>query len=248
MALMRTGLDIPRGRGGKANAITMRALNFRVQRRTNAMTRNCMHLFRRCSVQNSIVLAIATTFLTAITAILGHFLIKARENETRRLQLMRDHTALQIAEFYAPLSALTEQLDAAATIGDTLVVPEDERTKVNDLIFAHSFSATHREIFEILKTKLHLAEGRQIPPSFVKYLRHYWAQNIQSILKQANTSATVNDPGFPEDFFWDVKAGLSNVSARYEDSVQMLQTPWHPVHGLIARLNPTDRSHRQAPT
>ena len=89
---------------------------------------------------------------------LGHFLIKARENETRRLQLIRDHTALQIAEFYAPLSALTEQLDAAATIGDSLVVPEDERTKVNDLIFAHSFSATHREIFQILKTKLHLAE------------------------------------------------------------------------------------------
>ena len=58
----------------------------------------------------------------------------------------------------------------------------------------------------------------------------------------------MTDPGFPEEFFWDVKAGLSKVAARYEDSVQMLQTPWHPVHGLMARLNPTDRNQTQPPT
>ena len=76
---------------------------------------------------------------------------------------------------------------------------------------------------QILKTKIYLAEGREIAPSFMKYMRHYRAQYIKTTLDRAGLPANVKDPGFPEQFYYDVKAGLARAAARYDDSIHDLQ-------------------------
>ena len=48
-----------------------------------------------------IAVAIITALVTAIGWIATHFSFKWREDDTRRLQLIRDHAAEQIREFYA---------------------------------------------------------------------------------------------------------------------------------------------------
>jgi len=117
------------------------------------------------------------------------------ENETRRLQLIREHAVQQISEFYAPLSALIEQLNATANICDGIEGPDRQSPELAKLIYADSFGPAHEEILAILKNKIHLAEGRQVPESFIDYLHHYRAQRTQVMLEKAGLSVTVKDPG-----------------------------------------------------
>jgi hypothetical protein len=67
-------------------------------------------------MDTAIVVALVTVAGGAIGGLVSHLLLRWCENETRRLQLIRDRSAQQISEFYAPLDALIEQLDATATI------------------------------------------------------------------------------------------------------------------------------------
>jgi hypothetical protein len=182
-----------------------------------------------------VLVAIIAGVVTAIGWIVTHFSLKWREDATRRLQLIRDHAAEQIKEFYAPLSALTEQLDAAATICEGVKVLKPEHaTKIAELIYADSFEPTHEEIMNILKTKLHLAEPDHInKKSFIDYLHHYRAGHIKAMLDRNGLSADVKDPGFPSDFPDDIRKGLNAAYARYDASIKELQHGQWPIVGKL---------------
>jgi hypothetical protein len=169
--------------------------------------------------------AIIVAFVAAAAGLASHLVLRWRENETRRLQLIRDLSAQQISEFYAPLSALIEQLDATATICDGIEGRDKDKPEISKLIHADSFAPLHEEIVSILKSKVHLAEGRQVPPSVVHYLHHYRAQRTQEMLQKAGLSVSVKDPGFPSKFYDDVMLGLAAASARYEETVEQLRAP-----------------------
>jgi len=199
-------------------------------------------------MDTAIVVAVLGGLVTASGWVVTNLTLKLRENETRRLQLIRDHSAQQISEFYAPLTALTEQLNTIANIWDNIEGPEKDSPKLATLLFTESFGPVHEDILSILKNKIHLAEGREIPVSFVNYFHHYRALRVKFSLEKAGIPVTVKVPEFPSQFYHDVRSGLRAASARYEDTIDQLRAPRSaPPHSLwdrTGRIKATRRTGR----
>lgn len=119
--------------------------------------------------------AIATAAVAAVGWTLAYFLTGWREDRTKRLQLELEHASEQIREFYAPLAALTDQLDSTADVYDRVIEgkSEEERDALSGLFYARFFLPIHEQINEILKKKVHLLEGPTPPKSFTYYFQHY---------------------------------------------------------------------------
>ena len=188
-----------------------------------------------CGGGSSVALwaAILTAFLSGIGWI-GVFIFNGRRaDNTKRLQMMLDRTDAQIREFYAPLVALTDQLNSMSVVTDLTKRNSQGGSghSFDPHLFERFFRPLHEEIVEILKTKIHLKEGADTP-SFVDYFEHYAAQKVYWECKAA--SLPVGDlecRPFPAAFFWDLRKDYDKVSQRYENGVQEL---WHrrlPIFG-----------------
>ena len=83
----------------------------------------------------------------------------------------------------------------------------------------------HKEIINILKTKIHLIEGYDIETAegFKQYLRHYASQEIYWQLLAKGHAIPGDTYSYPESFNNDIKKGLSTVSKRYQDGFQELR-------------------------
>jgi len=152
-----------------------------------------------------------------------------REDRTKRLQLtIERRTSAQINEFYAPLRALTDQLDASVSVKEA--VEKDQPAEVKDRISKQMhtdlFLPLHEQINGILKTKVHLLEGIEIPKSFTEFFVHtetekaYWKLEGVGI----DVSNAIQMP-YPEKFYDDVRSGFDAVIWRYENSVEELRHP-----------------------
>jgi hypothetical protein len=113
--------------------------------------------------------------IAAIGWIAAYFLTGLREERTKRLQLTIEHTSNQIKEFYAPLMPLTDQLDIMVHAKDAVVQGKsgEEVHALSGAFYKKFFLPIHEEINVILKSKVHLMEGRITPPSFLLYFQHY---------------------------------------------------------------------------
>jgi hypothetical protein len=107
--------------------------------------------------------------LTTTGAVVGwaaaYILTGWREDRTKRLQIELDHASAQLKEFYAPLVALTAQLDTTASIKGSVasgMTPEDEH-----------------------ELEVHLLEGRTTPQSFDEYFEHFTTEKAYWTLKKA---------------------------------------------------------------
>ncbi|MDF3809341.1 MULTISPECIES: hypothetical protein [Rhodopseudomonas] len=168
-------------------------------------------------------------FLTATAAIgwlIAYVLNGWRQDRTKRLQIELDHSSAQMKDFYAPLVALTDQLNTTADINDTMVAGKspDESGVVSGLVYDQFFLPIHEEINAILKSNVHLLEGRVMPESFAAYFRHYTAEEVyRSLTARGQDVSNVRVPGYPPEFYHDVRKGYMDVIARYEDSLQELR-------------------------
>jgi hypothetical protein len=91
--------------------------------------------------------------------IIAYILTGLREDRTKRLQLTIEHTSTQIKEFYAPLTALTDQLNTLVLVKRSVVGDGPEDQALSGLFYAKFFLPIHEEINAILKSKVHLLEG-----------------------------------------------------------------------------------------
>jgi hypothetical protein len=111
------------------------------------------------------------TIIAAACAAIGwvvvYFLSSWRDDRTKRLQLEIEHASAQIKHFYAPLVALTDQLDTTVDVLETVTDGKvgGEYHKLAELMYDRFFLPIHEEINAILKTKVHLLEGATAPPS-----------------------------------------------------------------------------------
>lgn len=170
--------------------------------------------------------AFLTTAVAAGGWVVAYILKGWREDRTRRLEIELDHASAQMREFYAPLVALTDQLNTTA--GVTALVtqgkPPEEAHELSGLIYSRFFVPLHDEINTILKTKVHLLEGRMIPRSFEDYFAHYSTERAYWTLTELGKDVSrVTVPGYPSSFYYDVRKGYSDVIARYEDTLKELR-------------------------
>ena len=173
--------------------------------------------------------AVITAGVAAVGWIGAYFLNGLREDRTKRLQLVIEHATTQLKEFYAPLLALTDQLNSLANVLD-LVRESNENDNTADVtkdFYVKFFLPIHEQINEILKTKIHLMEGAKIPPSFIQYFEHYAAQKAYySLVSDGIKVSGMNIPPYPSDFYWDVRKDFGTVSTRYENCLKELQHSW----------------------
>jgi hypothetical protein len=127
------------------------------------------------SLSSAITAAAIAAFVGGVGWIAAYVLNGFRDDRTKRLQLTIEHTSTQIKEFYAPLVALTDQLNTTVSVKMAAVkgkIPEEEYT-LSRLIYKEFFLPLHEQINTILKTKVHLMEGVLTPDSFDNYFKHY---------------------------------------------------------------------------
>ena len=170
--------------------------------------------------------AVLTTAGAVVGWAMAYILTGWREDRTKRLQIELDHASTQMKEFYAPLVALTAQLDTTASIKDfvnTGMTLADEY-ELAELMYSSFFLPLHEEINEILKTKVHLLEGRATPQSFEDYFEHFTTEKAYWTLKKAGKNVSnMTVPNYPPSFYHDVRKDYASVAARYEDNLQELR-------------------------
>jgi hypothetical protein len=172
---------------------------------------------------------VIAAFIAAVVAVsgwfVGSYLIGRRDDRTKRLQLTMEHSEKQIGEFYAPLLGLLEQLDATYVVKERMIKKEPDNAEIiSKIAYKEYFLPLHREIGEILKHKIHLLEGNFIPESVREYFDHFTSENIYwRLTEEEKIKSSVEVKDFPNQFYDDIKANLSNVIERYENAVQELR-------------------------
>lgn len=158
-------------------------------------------------------------------------------DRTRRLELRLKYLERQINEFYAPIYCNIQLIWNVWSIGDLFEKQlessdnnqplEEIQTRIGIRLGKDFFGPIHDEIRNIIKTKMFLVDGIQLPDSFSRYLLHSVMEDVQRKLYDQDgikTSSVIAHPWVYE-FPVDVKAGLDEAMRAYDDVLQELGQP-----------------------
>lgn len=179
-------------------------------------------------INGALITATITGFIGGVGWIAAYVLNSQREDRTRRLQLTIEQASTQIREFYAPLVALTDQLNTLAAIKAEIVRDKspDIDYDLTATFYDQFFLPIHEEINSTLKTKVHLLEGASTPSSFRLYFQHYASEKAYwRLVKAGKDVANMHVPNYPSTFYFDVRRGYQAVMDRYEASLQEMRHP-----------------------
>jgi hypothetical protein len=177
--------------------------------------------------------AIITTMITACVTILGWFVAQqltlAREARNRRLETLLKHYQRQIEEFYGPLFNNINQIFVTNSVHQKISdgLKEETAGQVKEFYHEARYSPLHAEMMQIIKTKLYLIDGSEMPKSFGDYLEHAIQERDQwEIYKQLSIDTTFL-PGrpWPPEFFDNVQSGLERAMRNYEACIGELKAP-----------------------
>jgi len=172
-------------------------------------------------------------FITAVVTIVGWYVTyayaKRREDRTRRLDLLLKLRAQQIEELYGPLRSLIDQIFNVWGVRENILrgidLPPEDDSRVREFFFQNYFTPLHQEIASLLRTKLYLLEGGQLPGSFAAYLEHSTQEACQHRLASelgVDTSG-VSDRAWPDDFYGEVTASLERLIAEHQSGLARLE-------------------------
>jgi hypothetical protein len=176
-------------------------------------------------MSSEVLLAVSAGIVSVVGWFVTYFLAKRREDDTRRLERTVRRVERQIEEFYGPLFNLVHQVVIANHVQHKILagagtgkLDRDKAEAVRRFFRERYFFPVHAEIIQILKTRLHLAEGAAMPEVFYRYVRHAVQEQAQSALwqnDQVDTSFVPGEP-YPNDFYQAVKAGLDRLMVEYD--------------------------------
>jgi hypothetical protein len=150
-----------------------------------------------------------------------------KEDRARKLEKLLSYYERQIEEFYGPLWNMIHQLYVCNETKDKLVkrLDPDKIKQVHEYYQTTYFRPVHDEIRSIIKTKLYLVDGVEMPESFYSYLRHATQERDQQELARNQQIDTSNVKGvpWPEDFHVDIKRGFDTAMRRYEECLNGLR-------------------------
>jgi hypothetical protein len=154
-------------------------------------------------------------------------LLRLREDRTRKLEGLLRHYERQIEEFYGPLWNMVHQLYVCNHTKSEMTphLAPEQAAKVEDYYQNTYFIALHEEIREIIKTKLYLIEGAEMPESFYAYLKHALQERDQRELFKEFDVDTSFLPGasWPYDFHDDIKNGFDTAMKNYNQCLAGLK-------------------------
>jgi hypothetical protein len=169
-----------------------------------------------------IVMTNATLFVGLVAAfvtVLGWFLTRRWEAQTRRLEQDLRYKQRQIEEFYGPLYNLMHQIFAAEEVqGNFLAAAAEKESEIRKYFQDNYFFPFHSEMLRILKDRLYLAEGAAVPSSFDEYLKHACDDRVRSALQvfpEYNWE-------WPDDFEEELKQGFRSVMGEYNGLLDRL--------------------------
>jgi hypothetical protein len=178
---------------------------------------------------------IITALIGAAVAVVGwfvsQFLIRAREDRTRRLETLLKQSQKQIEEFYGPLFNIVHQIFVSSHVQYDILTARDssghdkltseQKSRITEFFLDNYFGKLHQEVNQILKTKLYLIEGSEMPERFFMYLRHVNQERDQRLIAKDLGIDTSFIPGlpWPDDFYTDIKRGFERAMRNYEDSL-----------------------------
>src|SRR5258706_8302785 len=115
-------------------------------------------------------------------------LSRVTEDRSRKLAGLMRHYERQIEEFYGPLWNMVHQLYVCNHTKSELVpqLKGDQVRAIEDYYQNTYFIPLHTEIRDIIKTKLYLVEGAEMPASFYDYLKHALQERDQRNLAKEN--------------------------------------------------------------
>jgi hypothetical protein len=159
--------------------------------------------------------------LGAIVTVIGWFVVRWREDRIRGIERELKYRERQIEEFYGPLFSLMHQILVADEIQMNFVrTTEEKETTIRIYFRKNYFAPLHEEMIQILKAKLYLVEGTEVPPSFKEYLSHACDDRARSEL----AIFPKDDVKWPTDFKEHLTLGLKTVKQKYDDLIYRLQT------------------------
>jgi hypothetical protein len=97
--------------------------------------------------------------------------------------------------------------------------------KITDYFHETYFGPMHEEIRRILRSKLYLVDGSEMPESFYLYLKHAAQERDQrEIWKRygIDTSFLKGQP-WPDDFYNDITSGFEHAMRNYDESLEGLK-------------------------
>jgi hypothetical protein len=176
-------------------------------------------------MQPEVLLAVLAAVVTAAGWFVTYFLAKRQEDARRRLEQSVRHVERQIEEFYGPLFNLVHQVVIANHVQHKILagtakgkVDAEQAEAVRRFFRERYFFPVHAEINQILKTRLHLVEGAEMPEVFYRYVKHAVQEQAQSSLWQEHRIDTSFVPGepYPNDLYQAAKGGLDRLMQEYE--------------------------------
>jgi hypothetical protein len=173
-----------------------------------------------------------------------------RADYLRRLEINLNYTEKQIREFYGPLYALIQHIWMTWATKEKIMnelSPNDNegqqlpyiKSEIDKFIGVNYFFPLHSEIRMILKDRLYLHDGNEMPESFYAYLKHAAMENVQNRLwgERKISTASVHGYRFDNQFAEDVKKGLDEAMVRYNTMIDELRKPYE-----------TDASYQSSPS
>lgn len=186
-------------------------------------------------MKTEITVATLTASVTILGWIVSNYFIRKRDDRTRRLEITLKRMERQIEGFYGPLFSLNEQMRNAWDIREAILSPrgdrgncplsESDRKRVEEYLQEQYFFPIHGQIRELLRTKLFLIDGAEVPASFNAYLRHATQEKAQSeIWRNLNIGTDyLKGTGYSQQFFDDVKNRLRQVMQEYDATVSEMR-------------------------
>jgi hypothetical protein len=154
-------------------------------------------------------------------------LVRLREDRTRKLEKLLRHYERQIEEFYGPLWNMVHQLYVCNDTKSEMIprLPDDKAARVEQYYQNTYFISLHDEIRQIIKTKLYLIEGAEMPQSFYDYLKHALQERDQrELFQQCNVDTSfLSGAPWPPRFHKDIKHGFDTAMKRYEQCLEGLK-------------------------
>lgn len=160
--------------------------------------------------------------------------VSAADRE-RKLKSLMHHYERQIEEFYGPLFNLVHQVFVANHIQWELTSARNEKGApclgpekvevIQDYYQKTYFYPLHDEIIKIIRSKLYLIEGSEVPESFYEYLKHAAQERDQRTLWRDHgiDTAFLTGQPWPRNFYRDIKTGFEHAMRNYENCVEGLR-------------------------
>ena len=154
-------------------------------------------------------------------------LTQVAEDRRRKLEGLQRYYQRQIEEFYGPLFNSVQQIFMANDVQAAILknIKGAATEQVRDYFQETYFGPLHDDIRQILRTKLYLVEGRDVPKSFYDYLRHAGQERDQRVIwkrYQLDTSFLKGKP-WPDNFDEDIRIGFESAMKNHENCLDGLK-------------------------